>query len=394
MSSDDSDGIDLSVDPKDLLPQVVLDEWLPHEEESILSLFQFNKYPPCESHYILPSNLKSLLHQDPIQSFDYHSLLTIGPPALPSISKAYKRGIKKSKHPILSVTLTPSHGDSLRLPTWIFCYWTEIMRAMDIRKQWKVALTWVQITSGSPLATEPCQALLLGLSSFSWSHGAAYTKDITRLLSNSSEESYLSSYHIDHMMSRAMTQYQEQHGPDATRRHIFAMVDLFNAINCYYGKVHTSKSGWLWENLKAVEDRVVVGEIDSICGVMHLHKHWVSVVIDFQQQQILYGDSLGQPMPKREHYACKRWVKHLITQSAKLTGGGEISNGVLPTGCQKDGTSCGLFALNSITHHYLGYPLLPSDPVTLSCRRMEITLDIIGSMTVCFVSHSVEYGII
>jgi hypothetical protein len=41
------------------------------------------------------------------------------------------------------------------------------MRAMDIRKQWKVALTWLQINSGSPLATEPCQALLLGLSSFS-----------------------------------------------------------------------------------------------------------------------------------------------------------------------------------------------------------------------------------
>jgi hypothetical protein len=87
-------------------------------------------------------------------------------------------------------------------------------------------------------------------------------------------------------------------------------------------------------------------------------------------------------------------VKHLITQSAKLTGGGEISNGVLLTGCQKDGTSCGLFALNSIIHHYLEYPLLPSDPITLSCCQMEITLDIIGSMTVCFVSHSVKYGII
>jgi hypothetical protein len=117
MSSDDSDVMDLSVDPKDLLPQVVLDEWLPHEEESILSLFQFNKYPPCESHYILPSNLQPLLHQDPIQSFDYHSLLTIGPPALPFISKAYTKRIKKFKHPILSVTLTPSHGDLLRLPT-------------------------------------------------------------------------------------------------------------------------------------------------------------------------------------------------------------------------------------------------------------------------------------
>jgi hypothetical protein len=73
-------------------------------------------------------------------------------------------------------------------------------------------------------------------------------------------------------------------GPNATRRHIFAMVELLNAIIHFYCKVHANKSGWLWENLKAVEDRVIVGEVDSIGGVMHLHKHWVSVVIAFQQQ--------------------------------------------------------------------------------------------------------------
>jgi hypothetical protein len=145
-------------------------------------------------------------------SFDYHSLLTIKLPTLLHPQGILNK-IKKSKHPTLSVTLTPSHGDPLTLPAWIFCYWTEIRCAMDIQKQWRVALIWVQINSGSPLATKPCQALLLGLSSFSWSWGAAHTKDITSLLSNSSKESYLSSYHIDHMMLWEMTQCQEQHGP-------------------------------------------------------------------------------------------------------------------------------------------------------------------------------------
>jgi len=31
------DPIDLTVDHKDLLPQVIVDEWLPSEEESVLS---------------------------------------------------------------------------------------------------------------------------------------------------------------------------------------------------------------------------------------------------------------------------------------------------------------------------------------------------------------------
>ena len=62
----------------------------------------------------------------------------------------------------------------------------------------------------------------------------------------------------------------------------------------------------------------------------------------------------------------------------------------LPTGHQTDGTSCGLFALNSIAHHHLGFPLLPSDPVPLACRRIEIALNIIGMMTVCVFFHFIE----
>jgi hypothetical protein len=268
-----------------------LDEWLPKEEESIL--FQFNRYPPHESHYILPSNLHSLLHQDVIQPFDYSSLLNIGPPALPSVAKAYQDAIEKSQHPILSVTLLPHHGDPIVLPTWIFHYWTEIQCAIQIRTRWKVALTWVSKYSNSPSTTNICNSLSLGLSSFSWSHGAAYTKDITSLLSSSPGESYLTSFHIDHMMSRVKAQYESQHGPNATKCHIFTTVDHFNAILRFYNNMHTKKSGGLWDNLMATENSVIMGEVDSIGGVMHLTLHWVSVVIDFRQQRILYGDSLG-----------------------------------------------------------------------------------------------------
>jgi hypothetical protein len=85
------------------------------------------------------------------------------------------------------------------LPTWVFDYRAEIGRAVDAQKRWKVALVWVKKHSTSPLATELCYRLLLGLSSFSWSQGAAYTCDITPLLSDSPVESYLTSFHIDHM---------------------------------------------------------------------------------------------------------------------------------------------------------------------------------------------------
>ena len=109
------DPIDLTVDPRDLLPRVIIDEWLPSEDESILFLFQqFDRYPPWPSHYILPPNLQLTLHRDPVQEFDYGSLLKVSPPALQSFSKTYQDTLKKSKYPILSVTLQPHHGYPIR----------------------------------------------------------------------------------------------------------------------------------------------------------------------------------------------------------------------------------------------------------------------------------------
>ena len=377
------DPLDLTVDHRDRLPQVVVDAWLPSEEESILFLFQqFNQYPPHPSHYILPSNLQPLLHQDEIQGFDYQSLLRTSP-VLPPVLKAYQDAIKESKHPILSITLKPHGSDPIQVPVWIFDYWVEIGRAVDARKQWKVALTWVCKHSVSPMAKELSQCLLLGLSSLSWSVTAAYACDITPLLSDSPVESYLSSFHIDHMVAQTRAQYEKENGPDITNRHIFTVVDHFNAIIRFYGKVHAKKEGYLWDKLMEIENRIIMGEVDSLGGVMHLPLHWVSVVINFQQQQILYGDSLGRRIPKREHQAIEHWILHLISRSSKLPTSDKITLGQLPTECQDDSTSCGLFALNAIAHHYLNHPLLPPNPTTLVCQRMEITLNIINSMTVC-----------
>lgn len=382
MASDEP--IDLTLDLKDLLPQAVLDGWLPDENKSILFLFQeFNQYPLPPCHYIQPTNLQSFLHETTIQEFDYTSLLRVQPLAVPEISKAYQGAIKKSKSPIHSVTLQPQQGPPVTLPVWIFHYWAEIGRVVDIKKRWKVALTWVKHYSTFPEAQELSQALLLGLSYFSWSHHAAYTCDITPLLSNSSKESFLNTFHIDEVMGKIQSQYEAQHGPNVAKHYFFATVDHMNAIVHFYGPNRGKKDDSFKHLLMSIENEISLGDVDEFCGVMHLPSlHWVSIVINFRQSRILYGDSLGQGMQRREHKACKEWIEHLIKRSGVLTGG-KITISNLPTGQQLDSNSCGLFALNSIAHHYLNEPLLPSDSTTLACRRMEIALDIINKMTVC-----------
>jgi hypothetical protein len=385
-----NDPVDLTVDPKDNLPQAVIDNFLPNENKSILYLFQeYNKYPPHPSHYILPTNFNSFLHPTPVQEFDHQTLLQVPPPMLPGFSKSYQDAIKVSGSPTLSVTLQPQHSDPVTLPVWIFDYWVEIERVVKLRKQWKVAFTWVQSYSMLLPSAEICQSLLLGLSSFSWSHHAAYTRDITPLLSNSGMESFLNSFQIDHMVGRVGTEYEAQHGVDQAKHHIFATVDNFDAIESFYGVVHKKKDGYLWNALMEIENKIVTGEVNSFGGVMHLPLHWVSVVIDFQQLKIHYGDSFGDPMPKRKYKAFERWINHLVTRSSQLSG--NITLGPLETGQQMDYISCGLFALNSIAHHYLNTPLLLSDKILLVGRRMEIALDIISTMTVCIFTSLQNY---
>lgn len=140
-----------------------------------------------------------------------------------------------------SVTLKPYHGDPVRLPAWVFDYWVEVGCVVNIQKQWKAALTWVHKQSISPMIAELCHHILLGLSSLSWSQSAAYTCDITPLLSNTSVESYLSSFHIDHVIAQTKVQYKTIHGPKITNCHILATVDHFNAILHFYGNIHARK---------------------------------------------------------------------------------------------------------------------------------------------------------
>ena len=281
---------------------------------------------------------------------------------------------------MLSVTLQPYQGDPITLPSWIFTYWTE-----DTRKRWKVALEWIKNKTTLPAAAELSSDLLLALASFSWSQGAAYTADITPLFSSTSKQAYLNTFHLDPMMEWTGDQYQEKYGTDGIH-HIFATVDQFGAIMSFYGRMSVKKQGPLWKNLMNIENKIIQGQVGSICGIINLNQnHWVPVVIDFQQSQILYGDSFHEPMPTHKCEPCEHWVKHLINRSTNLVG--EITVSDLATGVQDDGISCGLFALNSITHHYLKVPLLPTDSIALNCCRMEIGLNILGTMTICLLIY-------
>jgi hypothetical protein len=362
--------------------------WLPIQGRSVFYLFEFNLYPSNKTHYLIPSDLTPMLHEADIPDFSYTTLLQLGLPANPSVSEAYQVGIRSAQHQVNSVTLTPSpeHGGSVRLPVWIFDYWREIGLTISYLVQWRAAMVWLESYSKSPVTSGTCQNLLMALSFFPWSGNNASVKDITSLLSGSPPYSYLSNLHIDHVIEQISNHHQDLHGQESSGHHIITTVDTLGSIITFYGSKHApSKTGnLLWEHLALIENQIVKGEVDSIGGVYHLPLHWVSVVFDFKQGRILYGDSLFQQIPKSEHKTFTRWMMRLFQRSGS-TMNDPVPVLPLPIGSQHDSASCGLFALNAIAHHYIGHPLLPSDHTSLACRRMEIALDLIHKNTACLI---------
>ena len=153
---------------------------------NILPTHPTTSYPPAFSHSYINMQSKHL-NTNPSRSH---------PPALPSIFKAYQDAIKQSKYLIQLVTLRLYHRSTITLPVSNFDYWKEIGHTVD-----------------TPLATEFCQRLLLGLSSFSWSHCVSQTCDIVPLFSNTSKGLHVTSFHLNHMTTQMKTQYQKNFGP-------------------------------------------------------------------------------------------------------------------------------------------------------------------------------------
>lgn len=381
-----SDIIDLTLENP--LPPIVLRDWLPTQNKSVFHLFTFNQYPANETGYIIPSTFDLVLHEETIVDFQYSTLPQLGLPDNSGVSEAYQTAIRAAKKPVNSITLIPAprFGHSVTVPAWIFDYWREIKLAISYKEQWRGALMWLQSYSKPSITETCCQNILLALSFSPWSGNNASVKDITSLLSECGQESYLSDLHINHMVKQTSASHRELCGPEVSERHVITNLHVLGAITEFYGGNAPPKTGnALWGQLMEIENRIITEEIDSVGGVYYHPQHWVSVIFNIQEWCIHYGDSLGQQLQEPEQSAFIKWIKHLKYRSKQGSKSEPVPVHSLPTGYQNDSTSCGLFALNAIDHHYLGSPLLSPDRMKLVLRWMEITLSYLHGNTVSII---------
>lgn len=130
------------------------------------------------------------------------------------------------------------------------------------------------------------------------------------------------------------------------------------------------------------------GERTSVMLMKNLSgTHWVSMVLDFANSRILYGDSFGDKVPAKLIAAVEWWTQHHT--------GRKFTQGALSITFQKDTYSCGILSFNALAHHadQERYPLVKSDRAREA--RLEILLDIIDrhhSFAVSDTTQRLQHG--
>ena len=282
--------IDLTIEAP--LPEYIKKYWIPLDGQSVPHLFQFTRYPPQDMAYQEYTSFSLLLHEEEVTNFEPSILLQLGPPSS-ELSDKYKAAIKASSHPALSFTLVPMTGHPVRLPIWVLDYWREITRPMGYRRNWKKVLEWLRGMSQSETMVEICDQVMAGLSCFPWNGSNCTVHDMELLLTNSS----LTDFHIESTLAKISCHLDHTDIMVSTHHTFLPTFDLDSIVEAYK-RLRTGSPGVKRSQLLDVENRIISGEIESVAGVLLLPNHWTSLVIRFSKPpRILYGDSLGGPIP-------------------------------------------------------------------------------------------------
>lgn len=208
-------------------------------------------------------------------------------------------------------------------------------------------------------------------------------------------DAWLSDFHIDSTLQKISHQYCGHYGAEASDHHILLPVfDIGSIVSAYRGHEECGDTTVKGRFLLEVENKIILGQVDSVGGVLHLPNHWTSLVIMFKQPRILYGDSLGSPMPSTEALSFQKWIAHMLRRSGSKIQNSQIPISPLDITVQQDSNSCGLLALNAISHHYFQQdsPLLQSDTWSMRNYRMKIALELLQENAVSILlSQSILY---
>jgi hypothetical protein len=258
---------------------------------------------------------------------------------LSTLQRSIHSGIVKS----ILCPHSPTAAGSQRYPLWLASFWIQLSSTQKIQKKWKTAIRNLKVRMNQYPQNIPLQQAFNSLSHIPWTGQLQGFQDTIELekLSIYFTEEWLTDDHELVMLSALKDDLLATGKDDSFIENTAFMLLLGNAYRDQ--QAYTTKQCYDWLHQRG--DELAIGEKRYLSTIANQDGvHWVAIILDFDQQQILYGDSYGNHISADHHTIINWWTEHHVGVHFKLHN--------LPARRQVDSFSCGILAWDSLRLHY------------------------------------------
>jgi Ulp1 family protease catalytic subunit len=360
------------------LPQDIEAQILPSPKLSILELLQHDL--PIQHPKSLHGKIADFFDKNVPNETDPKIISKIPTPSqevVLSLQMHLVNAIKNSDSEIMSIKCIHSiAADGMTYPLWIIAYWVKVGSVREIRDSWRKSEVYVRGCVQKWRKTNNTEGLLVvnqildALAIVQWSEKlcgfSSNAEESLHSLTYYASSKWLRGDHANQMLDLLRKNLQRRHISNAEILSTYFLAKISQGFD--------DKDKYLNNNsfhyYRCIGDDLAAGISDQIAFLVNLDRnHWVSVIIDFRKQEILYGDSLGHAMTASTQRILTWWTRFHSNTIDNFT----IKK--LQITIQDDSFSCGLLAWNSLAVYLTGAKLLSANEVVEGW--LKVMLDIV-----------------
>ena len=227
-----------------------------------------------------------------------------------------------------------------RYPLWIVSFWVQLAFVRKRQENWRKAIEKLKIQMERNQNSSPLRKAFNSLAYVPWTGQLQGVRDTIEVheLSLYFTRDWLTDDHELVMLSMLKKTISTE-GNNCFVENTAFMTLLAAAYDKKdeYGTEHAY--GWIrkrGEDLASCQKRYLATVANQD------NTHWVALIVDFESQELLYGDSFGHPISADMH-AVIDWWTHYHTNS-------RFTVRTLPISRQQDSFSCGMLAWDALRH--------------------------------------------
>lgn len=257
-------------------------------------------------------------------------------------------------------------------------YWSEVISLRIKRKPWtsaeadlnKKRKVWAKSKDDSPIA-QLVDEVYTALDTIQWSgpiQGFDNPEPLVLLSRYLSTSSWFSDVEQNQMLN--LLRQDLLYNPEGKKMELQGL-DFFQKLSEGFQAKETYGEGRAFARARGIGHALATGSCDAIGMMINLDdEHWVSLVCDFRNETILYGDSLKRSMPNG--------VKEVIDWWTFNHTGKEFTHLDLDVPKQTNFHSCGLMAFYSLAVFLLPNTYHMIDPKNVDSECLKILLRVIN----------------